>query len=57
MADFNDAERQSLDGETARVVDHQAERALCRKFDARLMPVLAIMCKCRNETYRRASID
>lgn len=29
--------------ETARVVDHVAERALCRRFDFRLMPVLAIM--------------
>jgi hypothetical protein len=25
------------------VVDHPAERALCRKFDFRLLPVLAIM--------------
>jgi hypothetical protein len=33
------------EGETARVVDHIAERQLCRKFDVRLMPVLAIMCK------------
>lgn len=33
------------DEETARVVDHIAERQLCRKFDVRLMPVLAIMCK------------
>lgn len=31
--------------ETARVVDHKAERALCRKFDFRILPVLAIMCK------------
>ena len=31
--------------ETARVVDHIAERQLCRKFDVRLMPVLAVMCK------------
>jgi hypothetical protein len=31
--------------ETARVVDHKAERALCRKFDYRLLPVLALMCK------------
>jgi hypothetical protein len=33
------------EGETARVVDRIAERQLCRKFDVRLMPVLAIMCK------------
>lgn len=31
--------------DTARVVDHVAERALCRKFDIRLMPVLAVMCQ------------
>ncbi|KAK8856705.1 tartrate transporter [Apiospora arundinis] len=29
--------------ESARIVDHIAERQLCRKFDVRLMPVLAIM--------------
>lgn len=29
--------------EVAYVVDHHAERALCRKFDFRLLPVLAIM--------------
>lgn len=28
---------------TAAVTDHHAERALCRKFDVRLMPVLALM--------------
>lgn len=30
-------------GDTAWVVDHHAERALCRKFDFRLLPVLALM--------------
>lgn len=30
-------------GESAWVVDHHAERALCRKFDYRLLPVLAVM--------------
>lgn len=34
-------------GETARVVDTQAERALCRKFDFRLLPVLAVMVRLR----------
>lgn len=29
--------------DVARVIDHKAERALCRKFDIRLMPVLALM--------------
>jgi hypothetical protein len=30
-------------GESAWIVDHHAERALCRKFDFRLLPVLALM--------------
>jgi hypothetical protein len=29
--------------ETAQVVDSAAEKALCRKFDVRLLPVLALM--------------
>ncbi|KAJ6179981.1 hypothetical protein N7519_010442 [Penicillium mononematosum] len=29
--------------EVTRVVDHKAERRLCRKFDYRLLPILAIM--------------
>jgi len=29
--------------ETAYITDHHAERALCRKFDLHLLPVLAIM--------------
>lgn len=28
---------------TPHIIDHAAERALCRKFDFRLLPVLAIM--------------
>lgn len=28
---------------TAQIIDHAAERALCRKFDFRLLPVLATM--------------
>lgn len=44
--DTNDVEstKEALAG-TARVVDHHAEQALCRKFDYRLLPVLAIMCR------------
>lgn len=34
----------AINDETARVVDHEAERKLCFKFDIRLLPVLAIMC-------------
>lgn len=30
--------------EVTRVVDHKAERRLCRRFDLRLLPILAIMC-------------
>jgi hypothetical protein len=33
----------ATNAETAAIVDHQAERALCRKFDYRLLPVLAVM--------------
>lgn len=29
--------------ETAAIIDHHAECALCRKFDYRLLPVLAVM--------------
>lgn len=29
----------------APVVDHKAERRLCRRFDIRLLPILAIMCR------------
>lgn len=31
--------------EVTRVVDHKAERRLCRRFDIRLLPILAVMCK------------
>lgn len=30
--------------ETTRVVDHKAERRLCRRFDMRILPILAVMC-------------
>lgn len=30
--------------EVTRVVDHKAERRLCRRFDIRLLPILAVMC-------------
>lgn len=33
----------ATNGDSAWVVDHHAERALCRKFDYRLLPVLALM--------------
>jgi hypothetical protein len=33
----------ATNGDSAWVVDHHAERALCRKFDYRLLPVLAVM--------------
>ncbi|KAI8950631.1 major facilitator superfamily transporter [Xylaria longipes] len=34
---------ENVAGETAHIIDPAAERALCRKFDFRLLPVLAIM--------------
>lgn len=47
-ASINDVPPPDMEtAETARVVDHIAERQLCRKFDVRLMPVLAIMCRFR----------
>ena len=30
--------------DVVQVVDHKAERALCWKFDVRLLPILALMC-------------
>ncbi|KAI0854718.1 major facilitator superfamily transporter [Xylaria cubensis] len=35
--------REDMAGETTHIVDTKAERALCRKFDFRLLPVLALM--------------
>lgn len=31
-------------GDVADIVDHGAERALCRRFDIRILPMLAVMC-------------
>lgn len=42
-ADDVDSVRETVAGETAHVIDRAAERALCRKFDFRLLPMLAIM--------------
>lgn len=36
----------AISDETAHVVDRDAEKKLCRKFDFRLLPVLAIMVCC-----------
>ncbi|KAJ9157575.1 MFS transporter [Pleurostoma richardsiae] len=43
--EFNDASSSNSGAlaETARVIDHKAEMRLCRKFDFRLMPILAVM--------------
>jgi hypothetical protein len=43
----DDAESRTEDvlGETAHVIDSAAERALCRKFDLRLLPILAVMVR------------
>lgn len=37
-------DKENVVATTARVLDHPAERALCWKFDIRILPVLAIMC-------------
>ncbi|KAG9238305.1 major facilitator superfamily domain-containing protein [Amylocarpus encephaloides] len=42
LADVEPQPESSYIGNAA-VIDHEAERALCRKFDFRLLPVLAIM--------------
>ncbi|KAI0006318.1 putative MFS transporter [Xylariaceae sp. FL0662B] len=44
-ADSNDnaSSHDVIPGETVHVIDVAAERALCRKFDLRLLPVLAVM--------------
>lgn len=34
----------SIVDEVTRVVDHKAERRLCRRFDLRILPILAVMC-------------
>lgn len=31
--------------DVVQVVNHRAERALCRRFDLRLLPILALMCE------------
>lgn len=41
--DVAEAQIVGASGETAIIIDHHAERALCRKFDFRLLPVLAFM--------------
>lgn len=41
----DNVEKPAAQAETARVLDKAAERRLCLKFDVRLMPVLALMCK------------
>jgi len=49
VSNLQDAQSQNEEEiETARVVDSIAERQLCRKFDFRILPVLAVMCKCNH---------
>jgi hypothetical protein len=38
-----ESQNATFSDETAQVIDGAAERALCRKFDFRLLPVLAVM--------------
>lgn len=44
-ANKKDATSSAYVEDVARVVDHKAERALCRRFDIRILPILAIMCE------------
>lgn len=37
--------KDNLYNDSTAVVDHAAERSLCFKFDIRILPVLAVMCK------------
>ncbi|CAD6505660.1 BgTH12-01150 [Blumeria graminis f. sp. triticale] len=41
-----ETDQQPLPEGSAYVLDHAAERALCRKFDVRLLPLLAVMYLC-----------
>ncbi|KAI0108863.1 major facilitator superfamily domain-containing protein [Nemania sp. FL0031] len=43
VADDAESSRENVAEETAHIVDAAAERALCRKFDFRLLPILAVM--------------
>lgn len=42
--------KDAASADTARVVDPVAERRLCRKFDIRLLPVLAVMCESQSRS-------
>ncbi|KAI1148776.1 major facilitator superfamily transporter [Nemania diffusa] len=42
-ADDAESRHENIAEETAHIIDPAAERALCRKFDFRLLPILAIM--------------
>jgi hypothetical protein len=55
--DVEDSSAGEILEDTARVVDHKAERALCRKFDYRLLPVLALMCKKPSPEFQRCEIN
>ncbi len=44
-ADNAESIHENIVEETALVIDAAAERALCRKFDFRLLPILAIMVR------------
>lgn len=44
--EHDECPKDTLYGDSTAVVDHAAERSLCWKFDIRILPVLAVMCKC-----------
>lgn len=43
--DGENVKKNDYDDDVVQVVDKAAERALCRKLDLHILPVLAVMCK------------
>jgi hypothetical protein len=43
--DDTESNDENISAETPHIIDSKAERALCRKFDFRLLPVLAVMVR------------
>ncbi len=46
----NDPKDLASNEDIVRVIDHAAEKSLALKFDFRILPVLAVMCKLRIAT-------
>lgn len=52
--EHDECPKDTLYDDSTAVVDHAAERSLCWKFDIRILPVLAVMCKCLFPPQKRA---